>query len=70
MQISRAGFLALLAGPLLPAPPAGFAFDEFKARRAALRKQLGNAVAVIEGRTAEEGELSRHRPLAWTSGRL
>jgi Xaa-Pro aminopeptidase len=59
MQISRAGFLALLAGPLLPAPPAGFAFDEFKARRAALRKQLGNAVAVIEGRTAEEGELSR-----------
>lgn len=59
MQISRSAFLALLARPLLSAPPAGFGFDEFKARRDALRKQLGDAVAVIEGLTEEEGERSR-----------
>ena len=59
MQMTRAAFLALLARPLFAAPPAGFAFDEFKARRAALRKQLGTAVAILEGRTEAEGELSR-----------
>lgn len=59
MQISRGAFLGLLARPLLGAPPAGFLFDEFRARRAALRKQLGQAVAVLEGLTEAEGELSR-----------
>ena len=57
--ISRASFLALLATPLLGAPPAGFAFDEFRARRLALRKQLGSGVAVLEGRTDAQAELSR-----------
>ena len=59
MKISRAAFLGLLAQPLLAAPPSGFVFDEFKARRAALRKQLGSSVAVLEGRTDAETELSR-----------
>ncbi len=59
MQISRAAFLATFAAPLFGAPPAGFGFDEFKARRMALRKQLGQAVALLEGLTDEQGELSR-----------
>ena len=49
----------MLAAPLFSGPPAGFVFDEFKARRAALRKQLGTGVAILEGRTEAEGELSR-----------
>ena len=59
MSITRATFFALLARPLFSAPPAGFAFDEFKARRTALRQQLGTGVAILEGRTEAEGELSR-----------
>ena len=42
----------MLAAPLFSAPPAGFVFDEFKARRAALRKQLG---------TGELTKLELHR---------
>ena len=49
----------MLAAPLFSAPPSGFSFDEFKARRAALRRQLGTGVAILEGRTEAEGELSR-----------
>lgn len=56
MQMTRAAFLALLARPLFAAPPSGFAFDEFRARRAALRKQLGTGAAVLEGFTDEQGE--------------
>lgn len=58
-SLSRAGFLALLAAPVLAAPPAGFAFDEFRARRAALRKQLGDGVALLKGRTDAEADLGR-----------
>ncbi len=57
--ISRAGFLALLATPFFAAPRAGFAFDEFPARRAALRKQLGAGVAMLKGRTDADAELGR-----------
>ena len=59
MSITRATFFALLARPLFSAPPAGFAFNEFQARRAALRKDIGTGVAILEGRTEAEGELSR-----------
>ncbi|MBY0504366.1 MAG: Xaa-Pro peptidase family protein [Bryobacteraceae bacterium] len=58
MLVSRRSFL-FAAMPLLAAPPTGFGFDEFRARRAALRKQLGTSIAVLEGRTEAEGELSR-----------
>lgn len=61
MKISRATFLGLFATltQVAGAPPSGFGFDEFRTRRAALRQQLGSAVAVLEGRTDAEGELSR-----------
>ena len=59
MQMTRGRFLALLGTPLMAAPPSGFGFDEFRARRAALRKQLGTGVAVLDGRTDALAELSR-----------
>lgn len=59
MQISRAAFLGFLAHPLFASPPGGFAFAEFKARRAALRQRIGSAVAVLEGRTDAEADASR-----------